>query len=420
MRSLKAEQGGAGAAMPFIMLTVLIDMIAVGLTVPVLPPLLGSMTVSVGDQAFWYGVVVVAFGLGNFIGSPILGALSDAYGRRPVLLIGFCGLALNFFATALATQVWMLVLVRFVGGAMQSNGAVANAYAADITPPEERARRFGLLGAMFGLGFILGPVMGGLLGSIHLTLPFTVAGGLAVLNWLYGYFVLPESLPAGRRRPFAWRAANPAAALRKCAVLGGSAGLVWAYGLSALAQTIGYISWVLYGTYRFGWGPAASGWSLAAIGAMSVVMQGFLLKPVLKRTGPQRLALAGLLSATLANLLYGLADQGWMMYAIIVFNTLGYTVTSTLQSIVSADADPRQQGATMGAVSAVGSLTGVLAPVLGAPLLSYVSTLGAHDWRVGAPFYFCCLLQGAALVAALLYFRRRTAAAARVAEPEGA
>ncbi|MBY0573338.1 MAG: MFS transporter, partial [Undibacterium sp.] len=162
--------------MSFILLTVLIDMISVGLTVPVLAPLLGSFTVSTEDQAFWYGVVIVAFGIGNFLASPILGGLSDAYGRRPVLLLGFCGLALNFFATGFSTSLWMLVAVRFVGGAMQANGAIASAYVADITPPEDRARRFGLLGAMFGLGFILGPIMGGLLGSINLQLPFIVAG----------------------------------------------------------------------------------------------------------------------------------------------------------------------------------------------------------------------------------------------------
>ena len=208
--------------MPFIMLTTLIDMMSIGLIVPVLPALVGLLTGSQVDQAFWYGVVTFAFSLANFFGSPVLGALSDSHGRRPVLLIGFCGLALSFFATALATAVWMLIAVRLVSGAMQANMSVANAYVADITPPEGRAKRFGMLGAMFGLGFILGPVMGGLLGAINLQLPFVVAGSLALLNLLYGFFVLPESLPAERRHAFDWTTANPVASLRGLTQLKGA------------------------------------------------------------------------------------------------------------------------------------------------------------------------------------------------------
>src|SRR5882672_1190161 len=170
------------AAMPFIMLASLIDMISIGIIIPVLPALVGSFTGSQTSQAFWYGVVTFAFGFANFFGSPLLGALSDSFGRRPVLLIGFCGLALNFFATGLATSLAMLIAVRLVGGAMQANISVANAYVADITPAAGRAKRFGMLGAMFGVGFVLGPVMGGLMGAVNLSLPFYVAGSLALLN----------------------------------------------------------------------------------------------------------------------------------------------------------------------------------------------------------------------------------------------
>ena len=202
------------AAMPFIMMTTLIDMVSIGLIIPVLPALVGGFTGSQSDQAFWYGVVTFVFGFANFFASPVLGTLSDSYGRRPVLLIGFCGLALSFLLTALATSLWMLIVTRLVSGAMQANMSVSNAYVADITPPEERARRFGMLGAMFGLGFILGPVMGGLLCAIDLRLPFFAAGSLALVNLLYGWFVLPESLPPERRRRFAWASANPVASLR--------------------------------------------------------------------------------------------------------------------------------------------------------------------------------------------------------------
>jgi MFS family permease len=168
--------------MPFVMIAVLIDMVSIGLIVPVLPLLVGAYTKSPAEQSFWYGVVALAFGSANFFASPVLGALSDAHGRRPVMLLGFAALALTFFATALATELWMLIVARAIGGAMQANVSVAHAYVADITPPEDRARRFGMLGAMFGIGFILGPVLGGLLGAIRLQLPFFVAGSLAIAN----------------------------------------------------------------------------------------------------------------------------------------------------------------------------------------------------------------------------------------------
>jgi len=394
------------AAMPFIMLTALIDMVAIGLIIPVLPALVGSFTGSQADQAFWYGVVTFTFGVANFFASPILGALSDRHGRRPVLLIGFCGLALSFFATALATAVWMLIAVRLVSGAMQANLAIANAYVADITPPEHRAKRFGMLGAMFGVGFILGPVMGGLLGAINLRLPFFVAGSLALVNLLYGYFVLPESLPAGRRHAIHWSAANPVASLRGLTQLKGAGRLVAVVACSGLAQFMLYTSWVLYTTFKFGWGPLENGWSLAAVGIVSAIAQGLLLGRLLKRFSPQRLAVLGMVSSTLAYALWGAATQGWMVFAIIFVNVLGATVSASIQSIISGAADARSQGRTLGAVSGLNSLMAVIAPTLAAPLLVMVSHLPKGDWRIGAPFYFCALLQGTALLLAVAHFRR--------------
>ena len=403
--------------MRFIMLTVLIDMMSIGLIVPVLPALVGNFTGSQADQAFWYGAVTFAFSLANFFGSPILGALSDSFGRRPVLLLGFCGLALNFFATALSTALWMLIAVRLVGGAMQANAAVANAYVADISAPQDRAKRFGMLGAMFGIGFILGPVMGGLLGGIHLQLPFFVAGGLSLLNLLYGYFVLPESLPAERRRPFAWKSANPLISLRALANLKGVGLLVAVLSFCGLAQFVLYTTWVLYSTFKFGWGPTENGWSLAAVGVMSVLVQGVLLGRLLKRFSPQRLAVIGLVSSAIAHLLWGLATEGWMMYAVIAGNLLGFTVAATLQSIISSAADETNQGQTMGAVSSLNSLMAVIAPVIGAPLLGLVSHLPRGDWRIGAPMYFCSALLFTALVLAWTHFRgqSRTRLAAQAA-----
>ncbi len=403
---LFASRRSRTAAMPFIMVTALIDMISIGLIIPVLPALVGKLTGSQVDQAFWYGVVTFTFSIANFFGSPLLGALSDSRGRRPVLLIGFCGLALSFFATAMATALWMLIAVRLVSGAMQANMTVASAYVADITPPEERARRFGMLGAMFGVGFILGPVMGGLLGAIDLHLPFFVAGSLALVNLMYGFFVLPESLPLEKRRAMSWQSANPVAALRGLSSTRGAGLLVAVIATSGLAQFILYTVWVLYTTFKFGWGPLENGWSLAAVGVSSAIVQGLLMGRLLKRFGPRRLAVLGLASSTVAYFLYGAASAGWMMFAIILFNLLGSTVSASIQSIISGAADARSQGQALGAISGLNSLMAVAAPVLGAPLLTMVSHLPQGDWRIGAPFYFCGVLQAAALILAVLYFRK--------------
>lgn len=399
------DEGRRQAAMPFILITVLIDMVSIGIIVPVLPALIGTFSISPSDQAFWVGVVSFAFGIANFFGAPLLGALSDAWGRRRVLLLGFCGLALNFFATALATSLWMLIAVRLVGGAMQANAAVANAYVADITAPEGRAKRFGMLGAMFGLGFIIGPAAGGLLGAIDIHLPFFVAGGLSLLNLAYGWWVLPESLPPEKRRPFEWKAANPLKAFKALVGLPGIGKVVGVIACTGLAQGVLYNVWVLHNTFKFGWDTQANGWSLAAVGVVSVVVQGLLLGKLLKRFPPRRLVVMGLVSSTCAYFLWGLASQGWMMYAIIFANLLGFTVTASVQSLVSSAADAKTQGQTMGSVSSLNSLTAVVAPVLASPVLMAVSHLPQGDWRIGAPLYFGAALQFTALLLAWLHFR---------------
>ena len=395
--------------MRFIMVTVLIDMIAIGLIIPVLPPLVGSFTSNQTEHAFWYGVVTLAFGVANFFGSPILGGLSDRYGRRPVLLIGFTGLALSFFVTAMATALWMVVVVRLFSGAMQANASVANAYVADITPPEERAKRFGMLGAMFGLGFILGPVMGGLLGSINLHLPFFVAGTLAVINGLYGYFVLPESLPQDRRTPFNWRHANPVSALMRLRELEGVGAMVGVIALSSLAQFILHTCWVLYTSFKFGWGPRENGWSLFAVGVMSVLVQGGLFRVILKRWPTRRIAIIGLVSSSACYFLWGAAVEGWQMYAVIVLNVFGFMAQPAIQSMMSNAADAKSQGRTMGAVGSLNSLTAAVAPVIGSGLLGLVSHLPRGDWRIGLPFFLCSLLQLGSISLAVWHFRHHAA-----------
>jgi DHA1 family tetracycline resistance protein-like MFS transporter len=409
------KPAGRQATMPFIMLTVLLDVMAIGLIIPVLPALVGSFVANPGEQAFWYGVVTFAFGFANFFAAPVLGALSDRYGRRPVLLVGFSGLALSFFTTAMAHTLWVLVVVRLFSGAMQANAAVANAYVADITAPDQRAKRFGMLGAMFGLGFILGPVMGGLLGAHDLHLPFFAAGALAVCNWFYGLLVLPESLPPERRHAVDWKQVNPVASLRRLAELKGVGALVAVIGLSSLAQMVLHSSWVLYTTFKFGWGPAENGWSLFAVGVMGVIVQGGLIRVALKRWPAERIAVMGLVSSTICYALWGLASQSWMMYAVVGLNVLGFMANTAVQSLISNAADDKTQGQTMGSVASLTSLTAVLAPVFGAALLGVVSHLPRGDWRIGAPFFLCAALQMVSTCFAVLHFRRSAHQAAAAA-----
>ena len=398
------------AAMPFIMAATLIDMISIGIIIPVMPALVGQFTASQAEQAFWFGAVTFTFAVANFFASPILGALSDHYGRRPVLLLGFCGFTVSFFVTAVVTQLWLLVAIRLVSGALMANAAIANAYVADITPPEKRAQRFGLLGAMLGLGFVLGPAIGGILGDIDVRLPFFVAGSGGLINLLYGILVLPESLPPERRRPMNWRAAlNPLANLMRLRDLKGVGGLVAVIGLGSLAQFILQTVWVLYTTFRFGWTSQQNGWSLFAVGATGFIVQGFLLRRLMARVSAKRLVLAGLTSAAICHLGWAVATQGWMMYAFIAANLLSYAVVPTLQSIVSSAADQTSQGQTMGAVAALSSISSVLGPVVGASLLGFVSHLPPGDWRMGAPFFVTSALLVACTAIAAQQFRARKA-----------
>ena len=399
--------------MPFILVTVLIDMMSIGLIVPVLPYLVGTFTTSPTEQTFWFGAIAFTFGAANFFASPILGALSDRYGRRPILLLGFSGLALSFIGTGLATAIWMLIAVRLFSGAMQSNIAVANAYVADITAPQDRARRFGQLGAMFGVGFILGPVMGGLLGAINVHLPFFVAGALAIVNWLYGWFVLPESLPPERRRKFEWKRANPLSAMLGLARLSAVGPLVVVGALAALAQFVLHNSIVLYTHFKFGWGPAQVGWLLFTVGVTSAFVQGVLLKHLLKRFTPQRLASFGLVTGSLTFLGFGLAPQGWMMFLIVITGTLlGGGAQAAMTSIISNAVDERTQGQTMGSVASLNSLMAVAAPMVSATLLGMVSHRPQGDWLIGMPFYFCALAQAIGAAIAIRFFIKRRALSA--------
>ena len=401
-----ASTRGRQAAMPFIMITVLLDMMSIGIIAPVLPKLIGTFMDSGASTSVGYGLAQAAFAIAQFFSAPILGGLSDKHGRRPVLLLGLLGMAVNFFVTALATEFWMLLAVRVMGGAVCANIAVANAYVADITEPQHRARNYGLLGAMFGVGFILGPVMGGILGDHNVHWPFFLAGTLTLLNCVYGYFVLPESLPADRRREFTLARANPFTALAKLRQLKGVEMLLWVMGLSILAQFCLHTSWFLYTEFKFGWTPKDNGLSLFAVGMMAVLVQGGLLRQFQKLMPTERLVRIGLVSSTLAFAAWGLVPEGWMMYVVIAANVFGYMVQPGLQSLVANAVDPTRQGESMGAVSSINSVAAVLGPLMGSPLLATVSHHPHGDWRIGAPFYLCAAIQAVAAGLGLRYLSR--------------
>ena len=392
------------AALPFVLIVVFIDVLGIGIALPVLPMLVGEYTVGRELQAYWYGALVVSYGVMQFVCAPLLGALSDRFGRRPLLLWSMLGMALNFVLLAVAPALRVLFVARVIGGVAGASVSVANAYASDVSAPEQRARSFGLIGAAFGLGFIFGPMLGGLLGSIDLHLPFYAAAALSLINAAYGYFVVPESLPAASRSHFSWARANPFAALLRLLQHREIGGLVVVFSLVVMAQVMLQTTWVLFTHFRFNWGPWENGIALFCVGVVATVVQGFLLGPLLRRFGDVRLALTGIAVGAVSYLLYGLAQDGWMMYAIIFGNFIAYAAAPALQAIVSNAVDADEQGVTMGALASISSLMFVVAPVIGTPLLGFVSHLPSSDWRVGATFFVSAALQLAAYFLARRYF----------------
>jgi DHA1 family tetracycline resistance protein-like MFS transporter len=339
----------------------------------------------------------------------LLGAISDRCGRRAVLLVSIFGLGLNFFITAIAPFLWLLLVSRVIGGASGASFTVAGAYVADVTSEEERSRSFGMLGAMFGLGFICGPILGGLLTPYGLRLPYFAAAGFSLLNWLYGFFVLPESLPRDRRSAIDFAKANPFGALLALTKVRGIGSLVWVVVLTAFPQFLLQSTWVLFTTFRFGWGPRENGFSLFIVGIAAALGQTVLLGFLLRKLGDVKTALAGLASSVVAYMLYGLATQGWMMYAIILANLCGFAAGPALQGIVSKAVDPRHQGITLGSLNSISSIMGVIAPLVGAPILAAVSGLSPTDWRVGATFFVAAGAQVLALGQAFRHFRHSPA-----------
>jgi DHA1 family tetracycline resistance protein-like MFS transporter len=389
----------------FVLICVFIDMLGIGLIVPVLPALVGEFVHGREQQAFWFGILSAVFGLMQFLFMPMVGAASDRLGRRPIMLYSMAGMGINFLATAWAPNLACLFIGRVIGGASSASMSVAMAYASDVTAPEERAKSFGKIGAAFGFGFVCGPMLGGLLGNISLHLPFYVAAGLSAANFAYGFLAVPESLPPGNRKPFRFSDIHPFGGLARLARKKEIRGLVVVMVLVTFAQMMLQSTWVLYTTFRFDWTPRDNGIAMFCVGVASIVVQAGLLAVLIRRFGEVRLSLLGLASGAVTYMLYGLATQGWMMYVFILCNLLAFAAGPALQGIISKTAGPGEQGELMGSLQSVGSLGVILMPLLGTFILGAASHLPPQDWRVGGPFFVCAAMQTVAIVVARRYFR---------------
>jgi DHA1 family tetracycline resistance protein-like MFS transporter len=415
MSTLDSAASVASAKAPgnlnFVLICVFIDMLGIGLIVPVMPVLVGEFTGSRENQAYWFGILAAVFGLMQFIFMPMLGALSDRVGRRPVLLYSMAGMCVNFLTTAWAPNLACLFIGRVIGGMSSASMSVASAYASDISTPDNRAKSFGKVGAAFGLGFICGPMLGGLLGSVDLHLPFYVAGALSAGNFIYGYFCVPESLPVSGRKPFSLGKINPFTALIKLGRRTDIRGLVVTFALVTCAQMMLQTTWVLYTTFRFDWTTGQNGAALFCVGLTAAVVQAGLLGWLIKRFGEVRLSLLGLASGCITYLLYGLATQGWMMYVLILCNVLSFAIGPALQGIISKSTPPNEQGELMGSLQSISSIGVIFMPLLGSAILGEVSHLPANDWRIGSTFFVCAAMQAAAILVARRYFSSHRMAA---------
>jgi len=348
--------------------------------------------------------MVMVFGLMQFIFMPMLGAASDRIGRRPVMMYSMAGMCINFLITALAPNLLWLFIGRVIGGMSSASMSVASAYASDISTHDNRAKSFGKVGAAFGLGFICGPMLGGLLGNVDMQLPFYVAAALSAANLVYGYFMVPESLPPGQRAPLQWERINPFASLARLVRRTDIRGLVIVFTLVNFAQIMLHSTWVLYTTFRFGWTPRDNGIALFCVGLMSAVVQAGLLSMLMRRFGEVRLSLLGLASGGITYALYGLATHGWMMYAIILCNVLAFAAGPALQGIISKTTPASEQGELMGSLQSISSLSLILMPVAGTAILGAVSHLPPQDWRIGSSYFVCAAMQAAAIIVARRYF----------------
>jgi MFS transporter, DHA1 family, tetracycline resistance protein len=391
-----------GAALPFILVTVLLDTLGIGLIIPVGPRLVASfLQDDLSQAAHYFGLLMAVYSLMQLVFAPILGGLSDRFGRRTVILVSLFGAACSYLTSALAPALFWLFLGRTVAGITGASFSAANAYVADITPPEKRAGRFGMVGAVFGLGFILGPALGGVLGDRGLRVPYFVGAALNGLNLLYGFFVLPESLPPEHRRPFTLARANPIGSLKHMARYPTALRLIPTLFCAFLAQFILQGSWALSMQARFGWSLKQVGISLMTVGLGMALVQGLLVRKIVPALGERRSLLFGLGVGALGHAAIAAVTDGSLVYVVIMVLSLGGIAGPSLQAILSSEVGPKEQGELGGALNVLQGLAAIIGPVLGTTLLARFGPDDAHPHVPGAPFYMAALMNLIGLILAV-------------------
>lgn len=382
------------AAIGFIFITLLIDITGLGLIIPVMPKLIEELlhTPDISRASQYAGWLTFAYAITQFIFAPVLGNLSDKYGRRPVLLFSLLGFGIDYLFLSFAPTIGWLFLGRIIAGVTGASFTTASAYIADISTNENRAQNFGMIGAAFGLGFILGPMIGGLLGELGSRVPFFVAAGLALLNCAYGYFVLPESLDKEHRRVFEWRRANPVGSLLQLRKYTAVSGLIISMILIYIAGHSVQSNWSFFNIERFNWSPKMIGISLGIVGLLVGGVQGGLVRVVNPRIGNEKSIYLGLGLYALGLLLFAFAIQGWMMFVFLIPYCLGGIAGPALQSIISGHVPPSEQGELQGALTSLMSATSIIGPPLMTNLFAYFTKEEAPVYFPGAAFFLGALL----------------------------
>ncbi len=414
---------GARAGIAFILVTLFLDILGIGIVIPVLPGLVTSFTGGDASAAApWYAALAAVYAAMQFLFAPLIGALSDRFGRRKVILASLTAFGASYLILAVAPSLLWLFVGRVVAGITGATITAANAYIADVSTPQTRARNFGFVGVAFGLGFVFGPAIGGLLGGIGLRVPFYAAAFVALLGALYGLFVLPESLPPERRRAFSWRRADPFRALVGLRAYPLVAGLAFAFLFFSLAQRGLETVFVLYTDYRFGWGPRENGLALALVGVMAAIVQGGLVRPLVARLGERRTIVAGLTVSTLGFVGYGLASQGWILLAVIAVASLGAVAGPAIQGLIAGTVPASEQGSVQGTLTSMLSLTAIVAPLVSGGLFGMFTGERSIAELPGMPFFAGAVFLVVALALVIRTLRRNPvlAESARSNVPPGA
>ena len=390
------------AAIGFIFTTVLIDIIGLGIIIPVIPTLISELTGgTVSDAAVYGGWLMFSYAFCSFLFGPILGGLSDKYGRRPVLLLALLGLTIDYIFVALAPTILWLFVARIISGICGGSITTANAYIADISTPEKRAQNFGMLGMAFGLGFIVGPLIGGVLGEIGTRVPFYAAAGLTFLNFLYGLILVPESLSKENRRDFSLKRANPIGTLVQMKKYPMLLGLLLVMFLIYIGQHATHSTWAYFTTAKFDWSEAQIGYSLAFVGLMIGIVQGDVLKPAVKWLRQEKAVIVGLSFTSLCLFLIGIASQGWMIYAIMVPYAIGGLAGPSLQGIMTSMIPANEQGELQGGLTSMMSVTSIVGPPLMTGIFYSFTKPESEIYFPGAPFFLGCILAFLSLIVAL-------------------